>query len=48
VLNCPVGLILGIVAFYRPLEDWLGWAVAIGVLGSLSIPTIWVPYLRAV
>jgi hypothetical protein len=47
VLSCPIGLLLGVIAMYRPPRRSAVWAVAIGVLGSLYIPTIWLFYLRA-
>jgi hypothetical protein len=47
VLSCPIGLLLGMIALYRPPRRSAVWAVAIGIWGSLYVSTIWLSYLRA-
>jgi hypothetical protein len=46
-LICPVGLLLGILGLQHPPRRTAWWAVAIGLWGSLCLPTIWIFYLRA-
>ncbi len=48
VLSCPIGLLLGIIATYRPPRRSAAWAIVLGVWGSLYIPTIWLFYLHYV
>jgi hypothetical protein len=46
-LFCPVGFLLGLIALWFPPRRTAKWAIAIGLLGSLYVPTIWIFFLRA-
>jgi hypothetical protein len=45
-LICPVGLLLGLIGLRNPPRRTAWWAVAIGLWGTLCVPTVWVFYLR--
>ena len=47
-LACPAGLIVGLIGVFRVPRWPARWAMLLGFLGSLYIPTIWLPYLHKV
>jgi hypothetical protein len=40
-LLCPIGLLLGLIALWRPPRRSAIWAIVLGLFGSLYLPTLW-------
>ncbi len=42
----PVAIILGVVSRFRSTNRMGFWAVVIGIVASLFLPTVWLPFFR--